>query len=217
MATAQQPRTEARFVLHGVSWQFYEACLAEIGDRSIRLSYDRGSLEMMSPSDEHERLKHLLARLIDVVTEELEIPIRGAGSTTWRKEDLARGLEPDECYYVQHELVLRGRDDVDLSVDPPPDLAVEIEITRSAVDRMGIYAGLQVPEVWRYDGQTLSVFWLDEHGEYQQRDRSPTFPFLPLAEVTRFLDARNETDETTWVRSFRRWVRDHILPGWKKG
>lgn len=210
MATTEPTRTEARFRLNGVSWQFYETCLAEIGDRRVRLSYRHGNIEMMSPSEEHERFKHLLSRLINTATEELNIPIRGAGSTTWRREDIDAGLEPDECYYIQHEPQVRGRDDVDLEVDPPPDLAVEIEITKSALDRMAIYASLGVPEVWRFDGQTLSVHALGEDGQYHQRDRSPSLPFLPPAELTRFLKARNDTDETTWIRSFQTWVREHV-------
>lgn len=212
MATVHQAPSETRFFLPGVSWQFYEACLAEIGDRPIRLSYHRGNLEMMSPSREHERCKRLLGRMIEVLTEELDVPMQSSGSTTWRREHLDSGLEPDECYYIQNEPRVRGRDELDLAVDPPPDLAVEVEISRCAVDRMAIYAGLGVPEVWRYDGARLRVCQLDENQQYQTRRRSVALPFLPPEEVERFLARRNDTDETTWVRSFRAWVRESILP-----
>ena len=172
MATATPVSAERRFLLDGVSWQFYETCLAEIGDRPIRLTYRNGSIEMMSPSEEHERFKRLLARLVDAATEELNIPIRSSGSTTWRKQELDAGLEPDNCYYIEHEAQVRGKREVDLDVDPAPDLAIEIEITTSAVNRMAIYAALGVPEVWRFDGQTLSIHGLAEDGAYHRLDRS---------------------------------------------
>lgn len=212
MAITEMTGAESRFLLRGVSWEFYEKCLEEIGDRAIRLSYRRGRLEMMSPSGEHERFKRLLGRMVETMTEELAIPVQSAGSTTWRQEHLDSGLEPDECYYIQNEPTIRGRDRIDLATDPPPDLAVEIEISRSAVDRMAIYADLGVPEVWRYDGETLQVFWLNRDREYERRPGSLAFPFLPLEHVVRFLDNRHDTDETTWIRSFRQWVRTELAP-----
>ena len=109
MATSELQPAESSFLLRDVSWRFYETCLAEIGDRAIRLTYHRGNLEMMSPSKEHERCKRAMGRIIEALTEELNIPIQSAGSTTWRRKDLACGLEPDECYYVQHESAVRGR------------------------------------------------------------------------------------------------------------
>jgi len=212
MATTAQTAAEPRFLLNGVSWEFYETCLAEIGNRHVKLTYRRGKLEMMSPSREHERCKRLLGRMIEVFTEELNIPMQSGGSTTWRMRHADSGLEPDECYYIQHEPLVRGKEEVDLAVDPPPDLAVEIEITRSAVDRMAIYADLGVPEVWRFDGRALSIHELGPDGTYQRRDRSRNLPAMPPEEINRFLAARNNTDETTWIRGFRRWVREHVLP-----
>ena len=199
--------TEERVVLYGIAWSTYEAILADMDNRPIHLTYDRGALEIMSPSDEHERVKKLIARMIEAMTEERNIPIRSAGSTTFRREAKRRGLEPDECYYVANEPRLRGREDLDVKVDPPPDLAVEVEISRSALDRMGIYAALGVPEVWRYDGAVLRVETLQPDGKYVRQPQSPSFPFLPLEEFQGFLDRRNETDETSWIRSFRSWVR----------
>lgn len=214
MATTSSPSAERRFLLTGVSWQFYETCLAEIGDRPVRLTYYQGNIEMMSPSEEHERYKHLLRRLLDLFTFELGIPIRGVGSTTWRRQDADAGLEPDECYYIEHEPQVRGKREVDLAVDPPPDLAVEIEITKSAIDRMAIYADLGIPEVWRFDGQTLSIHELGADGSYHLRDRSRNLPALAPQELVRFLAAAHQTDETTWLRSFQMWVREQVLPEW---
>jgi Uma2 family endonuclease len=211
MATVVEPQNEPRFVLHGVSWQFYEHCLEEIGDRHIRLTYDRGSLEIMSPSPEHERYGRLIGRLILAFTEEMNVPIRSAGSTTWRREGLKRGLEPDDCYFIQHEALLRGRDEIDLSRDPPPDLAIEIEITQNGISKMPVYAALGIPEVWRFDGETLQVHCLTPRGEYVVQDRSPGLPLLPPTEVLRFLQRRNDTDETSWIRTFRQWVRENVI------
>ncbi len=204
------------YVLHDVSWEFYEACLQELGDRNIRLTYDRGTLEFMSPSEKHDRSKRLLGRLIETLTEELEIEIRSEGSTTWRKKRKKRGLEPDECYYVEHEPLVRGRETIDPAVDPPPDLAIEVEVSRRVVDRLGIYAALGVREIWRYGGDGFRVFVLRDDGKYHHADRSPSFPFLPLDEVNGFLTRSNEMGETAWVRSFRAWVREN-KPHWGKG
>jgi Uma2 family endonuclease len=145
--------------------------------------------------------------MVETMTEELGIPIRSGGSTTLRNQLKDRGLEPDECYYVANERAVRGRKRIDLSVDPPPDLAIEVDISSSSLDQLAIYASLGVPEVWLYDGAVLEVHQLLSDGNYAKQTRSPAFPFLPLDEVERFLARRNETDETTWIRSFRAWVK----------
>ncbi|NQU25932.1 MAG: Uma2 family endonuclease [Candidatus Nealsonbacteria bacterium] len=194
-------------VLWNVSWSTYEAILADTDRSGTRLTYNQGSLEIMSPSEEHERLKKLIGRMVETLTEELGIPIRSAGSTTWKMELKRQGLEPDECYYITNEPLVRGKNKADLAVDPPPDLAVEVELTRRAVDKMPIYANLGVPEVWRYDGKTICIERLQADGNYVSQPQSGAFPFLPMAELVRFLDRRNATDETSWIRSFRAWVR----------
>ena len=141
------------------------------------------------------------------MTVELGIPIRSGGSTTLRSQLKDRGLEPDECYYVASESRVRGRKRINLAVDPPPDLAIEVDISSSSLDQLAIYATLGVPEVWLYDGAMLEVYQLQPDKTYAKQTRSPAFPFLPLDEVERFLARRNETDETTWIRSFRAWVK----------
>ena len=119
-------------------------------------------------------------------------------------------MEPDECYYIQNESKIRGRDEVDLSVDPPPDLAVGIDVTSSSIDRLEIYAALGVPEVWRFDGIRLQVFELGSDGCYVAVNHSVAFPSVPLEKITDHLNRRNETDELTWSRMFREWVRNLI-------
>lgn len=210
MATVQEPQSGQRFLIQHADWQTYQSMLYAVGDRPIRITYDRGKLELMSPSEVHERFKKLIDRLLAVLSEELNIPLRSQGSTTFNKQTLDRGLEPDECYYIQHEPQLRGRDEIDLNVDPPPDLAVEIDITSSSLDRMQIYSALGVPEVWRWDGDRLQISRLQSDGRYVEVDHSPAFPVVTSAVVTGHLARRNEMDELAWVRQFRQWIRDTL-------
>lgn len=172
----------------------------------IRLTYDRVLLEIMAPLDPRESYKKLLGRFVEALTEELDIEIRSLGSRTCNREDLARGLEPDQCYYIQNEQVVWDKDQIDLNQDPPPDLVIEIDITSSSINRLDLYADLGVPEVWRYDGRRFTIYRL-EAKRYQACDRSPTFPFLPPTEIVRFLELRKTTRETTLIRLFREWVR----------
>jgi Uma2 family endonuclease len=216
MATTTETRSraltpESRVVLRGVGWSGYETILKLVGDRPVRLTYDRGDLELMVPSLDHERYKSLLGRLIETLTLELDLPCDAAGSTTWRKQLEDRGLEPDECYYLANAERVAGRK-IDLSVDPPPDLAIEVEISRSALNRMGIYAALRVPEVWRFDGETLRVEQLQADVTYREVVVSPSFPFLPRDEVVRWLRLAETMGQTPWLRQFREWVRDTLIP-----
>jgi Uma2 family endonuclease len=205
---------EQRMRLSCIPWEAYVTFTDQLNDGHFRVTYDRGEMEVMSPSNRHENRKRLLGRLIEALTEELEIDIASGGSTTFRREDLERGLEPDECYWIEHESVVRGRQDIDLENDPPPDLALEIEISRSALDRMAIYAALGVPEVWRWDGEKLIVNVLTTRGTYRKSDRSKAFPFLPVAELTSFL-GESKLSETQLLRSFRAWVRKQKKQNWK--
>src|SRR6267142_3975307 len=198
----------AKVVLRGVSWDFYENFLREVDNQRIRvfLTYDRGALEIMAPSPYLERYKTLIARFIETLTMELNIPIVSGGSTTFRREDLERGLEPDECYYIQHEAQVRETGEVNLLRDPPPDLVLEMDYTPHELDRESIYAALGVPEIWRYNIRRLEVLLREADGSYQVSTTSATFPFLPMRELERFLLMRNTLDETTVVRRFRDWV-----------
>jgi len=198
---------EQRQILSGVDWARYESLLREYEGRHFRLTYDRGTLEIMTVSSWHERAKTILARMLEALTEELDIPILGLGSLTLRDEDIARGLEPDECWYIQHEEIVRDKEQIDLQRDPPPDLVVEVEVSRSVLDRLHIYAALKVPEVWRFDGQTLIVCLLGSDGEYTESDKSPTFPQLPLHGLAPFFAQLGKIDQTRLIKSFRAWVR----------
>ncbi len=199
-------------LLHGVRWSTYLALLEDMGNRHLRLTYDDGSLEILTLSPRHEWSKKLIGRMIEAMTEELSIPIRSGGQTTFKKELQKKGLEPDECYWVANEAAVRGRADLDIDLDPPPDIAVEVEVSTSALDRLAIYATLRVSELWRSDGQEISVWQLKNDRTYAPVDRSPSFPWLPLAELSRFLAGSATMSETAWIRSFREWVRTEVAP-----
>ncbi len=205
---------EQRVIIRGIGWDGYETILKLVGDQPVRLAYDRGDLELMAPSIDHEESKSLFGRIIETVTEELRIPCRAAGLTTWRKKAKERGLEADECYYIAAFPQVRGkRQEIDLIVDPPPDLAIEIEISRSALDRMGIYAALRVPEVWRFDGGTLSIHQLQDDGTHAEVDTSPSLPFFHPGEIVDWLkQAEVIEDHSEWGRRFREWVRAELVP-----
>jgi Uma2 family endonuclease len=141
----------------GIDWPTYVAYYDSLGERHIRVTYADGEMEVMTVSGKHERGKTLLARLIEALFDELELDAEGAGSMTFRREDLQRAIEPDECYWIQHEPLIRDREDCNPECDPPPDLGLEVDITRSSMDRMEIYAKLKVPEVWRWDGTVQSL------------------------------------------------------------
>ena len=201
-------------LLRGITWPVYESMLRDLerSGQRIYLTYDRGTLEIMPPSPFHERYKRLIGRYIDTISVEMSIPIVGLGSTTFRREDLDRGVEPDECYYVQHEPQMGARFEVDLRQDPPPDLAIEMEHTRHLLDRAGVYSALGVPEIWKYDGERLTGFRRGEDGKYHPIGTSAAFPFLDLADVERFLNAARSQTEDVAVRAFRDWVRQTLDP-----
>lgn len=215
MATVQAPQqSQDRLRLSDISWKAYVTFSDGLGPRHVRVTYDQGEMEVMTLSPEHENRKHVLGILVVELAVEMEIDIAGYGSMTCRREDLARGLEGDECYWIANETKVRGRTDIDLAIDPPPDLALEIDVSRSSLDRMGIYAALRVPEVWRWDGEKLRVYLLTADGTYEQSDRSRAFPFLPIAEFEKFLK-RTDISETQLVRAFRAWVREQMSRGWQ--
>jgi Uma2 family endonuclease len=207
----QDPHKEGthRVILQGVSWQTYQVLLAELGDnRSSRLAYEQGILEITMPSDRHETITKLLERMIEALTEELDLPIKGFRSTTLNREGLQRGAEPDSCYYIQNVDRIQGRT-VDLSNDPTPDLVLEIDITSPSSRRLQIYQRLGVPEVWRYVEQTIQIYQLQAE-MYNLCDYSPSFPFVSVAIINQFLQQAQIQDDTTFIRAWRKWVREQL-------
>ncbi|NEQ45744.1 MAG: Uma2 family endonuclease [Leptolyngbya sp. SIOISBB] len=197
-------------VLHGVHWATYQALIHDLeAEPNKRLTYSQGTLEIMVPLPPHERYKSLMGRLVEVTTEETVTEIASLGSTTWSREDLQKGLEADECFYIQNEQAVRNKDVIDLTVDPPPDLAIEVDNTQSSLNRLEIYAAIEVPEVWRFDGKLMTIYRLIE-GQYQPQEVSAALPLLKRADILQFLQKSQTMGETTWVREFRQWVRRQI-------
>lgn len=194
--------------LSGISWQTYETLLAEIGDRQIRLTYNRGNLEIIVPSPEHERFKTIMGRFVETLAEELEVRIEPLGSTTFKRPELS-GAEPDKCFYIQNISAVKGKKRIDLNQDPPPDLVVEIDITSSSENSLQVYADLGVPEVWIYNGLRLRINRL-ENGEYVEGEISLAFPSLPILEIVRFLEQAETMDYLELVKAFRNWVKSQI-------
>ena len=197
-------------VLYGVPWSLYERMLEEIEHRHARLTYDRGTLQIMSPSLEHEWESVAIHDMIVVLTEELDIPMAAFGSATHKRADLEKGMEPDGCYYFTNLDRMVGKRRLELPDDPVPDLAVEVEVTRSLVDRIAIYQALGIAEVWRFDGRALRVLLLSPDGSYAPADRSPRFPRFTPEELAGWIVRAGEVDGTRWRRELRPWVRDRI-------
>jgi len=203
-----QVETQSSVVtLPRVTWDTYERLLADDEARQVpRMTFDRGVLELACPSLPHEKDAHALALLVEIVAAELEIPILGAGSTTFKRRDVERGFEPDGSFYVQHEGAIRGRREIDPTVDPPPDLVLEMALSRSAVDKLALFGAMSIPEVWRTDGQRVTVLVLDQ-GSYRTVERSAALPVLTTERLEHFLALRRELLSHEWFRAVGAWAR----------
>src|SRR5947209_5150539 len=209
MATVQTP-PEQRFVLYGVSWPEYNRLLRALAERpSLRLTYDRGALELVTLSLEHESLVRFFSLLILALTLELRLPLKGGGSTTFRRRRRRRGLEPDECFWIATEPKVRGKEKIKLPGDPPPDLALEVDISYSTLDRMAIYAALRVPEVWRFDGHALTFHLLGPDGRYTAVAQSRAMQVAP-ADLAGLLALRGTMDDNALFRQFQAWARQRF-------
>jgi Uma2 family endonuclease len=142
----------------------------------------------------------------------LGIDIRSVSATTFQRADLEKGIEADECYYIEAAAAIRDVDDIDLAVHPPPDLAIEIDISRRSQIKLGIYAALQVREVWRYDGAVIHVLVL-RSGAYEEAKQSHVLPPFPVAKAIELLEQRRALGETELIRHFRQWTQEHLFPG----
>ncbi|MGI8502197.1 MAG: Uma2 family endonuclease [Hassallia sp.] len=201
---------EQRTVLHNISWETFETLLAETGeDRGSRFAYEDGNLEIMTPLFEHENSKSNFGNFIIALAEELEIEVRSAGSTTLKRRIAKRGIEPDNCYYIQNELAIRGRETLNLEIDPAPDLAIEIDITSSSVNKLGIYSALGIAELWRYNGRDLKFYQLIE-GQYVECEFSIAFPIISVSDISRFIQQSKTMGEIALLKSFRAWVRQKL-------
>jgi len=210
MKTLTPEIAEQRVILSNISWQTFEQLLKELGDnRASRLAYDEGILEIMTPLGRHENNNRFIDDLIRAIADELDLNLKKFGSLTLKRSKKQKGAEPDSCYYLQNEALVRSKQEIDLDNDPPPDLVLEIDITSGSLDKRPIYAAIGVPEFWRYDGNKLQVFVLQQStGDYQQVTQSPTFPWMSLDVIPRFIRQSLVGGETATLRAFRAWVRE---------
>jgi Uma2 family endonuclease len=199
-------------LLSGISWKMYRQLRKLPENYNIRMTYDRGELEIMSPSAEHEGIASLVGDLIKIWALELRIPMRSCRTMTIRRSALKRGFEPDNCYYVQHEPEMWNKKKINFKTDPPPDLAVEVEVSRKLLNKIEIYLAFRVPELWCCNGSTLKVYELCKEGKYAARDASICFPGFPIAKVEEILRQLGSAHETDLILAFRDWVRDNV-PG----
>lgn len=198
-------------LLHDIDWDGYLRITEALDRHHLRSAYSEGSLELMSPSFEHEIYESNIGLFMHILMVECKLKGKQAGSTTFRRREQYRGLESDRCYYFKNWPKVRTRKRIDLDRDPPPDLAIEIDVTRSSLDRMEIYSRLKIPEVWRFDGQVLTVYLLNSAGEYEVSVTSPTFPSISIAELGRWIARARTIDDTTMDRKFRAWVRKQLV------
>jgi len=200
----------ARLLLTDVSWEEYESILAALGDYShLRLAYDSGKLEVMCPSEKHEGYKGVFTHLIAVLTQELDQDFLSRGSTTLRKKRKAKGTEPDDCFYIRNYSLVAGKEEIDLSLDPPPDLAIEVDIASKSLNRFPIYVAMQVPEVWRFGGQQVRFYRLAGES-YTEIQNSDAFPFLLSNLLPEFLQQGKVDGINAMTRAFREWVRANL-------
>lgn len=198
-----------RVLFHDVSWQEFEAILEELGERrASRIAYNKGTLEIRMPLPEHEVNKEIIDDLVKILMEELEIDRQCFGSTTFKRKDMAQGIEPDQCFYIQNHALMIGKKRIDLTIDPPPDLAIEVDVTSKT--QLDVYESLGVPELWRYENGKLQIHILRD-GKYIESEISPTFPELPIVEaISQFVQQSLTMGESPTLRAFRKWVREQI-------
>ncbi|MBS9387290.1 MAG: Uma2 family endonuclease [Dolichospermum sp. BR01] len=198
-----------QLLIKNISWSTYKRILAELGDnRNYKLGYGQGVLEIMAPLPEHEVAKVIIGDLVKALLEELDLEFWSLGSTTFDRENMDAGVEPDDCFYIQNEAKVRGKDRIDLEIDPPPDLAIEIDITSRT--RFNNYQALRVPELWRWNGSKVEINVLI-NGKYVESNTSSIFPNLPISQaIPKYLLLSKTNGRNTTMKVFRAWVRQQI-------
>jgi Uma2 family endonuclease len=198
-----------QLLLEDVSWQQFENILSDLGEnRSARVSYSHGYLEIMVPLPEHEKAKETIGDTIKILLDHLNINYDALGSTTLKNEKMNQAVEPDACFYIQNQALVIGKNRLDMNLDPPPDLAVEIDLTsRTSLEN---YRLLNVPELWRYGKQGLKISVLQD-GKYVESDFSPTFPDLPIINlINRYVQQSQLLGSSQGIRAFKQWIKDDL-------
>ena len=199
-----------RIYLHDVSWTEFDQILLDLGEkRATRIANYAGELEIRMPLPEHERIKVLISNLLVVLLEELDLPWESLGSATFKNSRMKIGIEPDDCFYLTNCQAIVGKKRLNLDVDPPPDLAIEVDLTSQT--QLSAYEALAVPEIWRYQHHKLTIFVLTE-GHYIESTASSLFPSLPVKDgISSILERSNEILMSEARKEFRQWVRQNLL------
>jgi len=209
MSTAVTP-AEQRLLLHDISWETYERLLREsVENCGTRFTYDGGNLEIMVVSLGHEAPNRTLALIAEITAEETGRDFVAAGSTTFKRRDLAKGFEPDSSFYFRDAETIRAKDDIDLATDPPPELVIEVDVTSSSLDRFPIYAAVGVREIWHYDGERVRFHALEET-IWRPIEASLVLPPMTAAQATIFVAGDRFGKKTDWLRAVRKWMRGRL-------
>jgi Uma2 family endonuclease len=209
-ARVTQPSDPTYVFLTDIRWETYEALVEDVNEQHVRITYDEGRMVIMSPLPIHEKLKKVMGMLIEAAAMTLNVPMSTLGSTTWKRKDIRKGLEADECYYIQNEARVRALMEFDLTRDPPPDLAVEVDVTHNPLDRPSIYAQLRVNEIWRHDGEHLQFLLLAPDGKYAAAAVSQAFPMLTPVVIEAHLALIGTVSDTEIPRRFREWLLQNV-------
>lgn len=207
MASVATP--PGQVILRDISWNLYQRLIDELGDApGTRVTYDGGLLQIMVVSLAHDNPNRLLASIVEKVADEMGVDFSPNGSTTLQRPDLLKGFEPDSCFYFKHAELMRGRDNIDLVVDPAPELVIEVDVTSQSLNRFPIFAAVGVAEVWRHAAGVVSMFELRD-GQYQRIPRSLALPILTPEAVTHFLGLARRIPRPVWVRELSAWIKQH--------
>lgn len=204
------PLSETRTVLKNISWLTFKAMLADMGnERNSRLAYDNGIVEIMTPLMPHEHSNRLIEGFILVLCEEMGLEVKTTGSLTLTRDDLEKGGEPDSSYYIQHEYLVRNKENIDLNQDPPPDLVLEVDYSKPKIDKLSLYAAMGIPEFWRYNGTKLRVYTLTEN-QYSEVELSPTFAPVSVRYIPQFIEESKKIGQLAAKNAFHGWVKQQI-------
>ncbi len=193
-------------IQHGLSWHEYEELLDAVGEASwLRICYNERTLQVMSPSSKHEHVAKLIERMVDLLSIRQRIKVLFYGSATLKKQSEQKGAEPDACFYVQTADLVGTKEEIDFETDPPPDVVVEIDIHHESISKFPIYSAFGVPELWRYDGGSLTIYHLRDR-QYIPADASQALPVLTGAALTEFLARSPKEDQYDIVLAFEEWL-----------
>ncbi len=198
---------DAAVTFHYVSWEEYEELLEQVGEaRGLRISYDDGTLEVMTLSPEHENYARFIEKLVAIISLRLQINIRSFGSATMRKRKRRKGKEPDACFYVSSAGIIGNKMQLDFATDPPPDIAVEIDLRHDSLNKFPIYAALGVPEIWRYGGYEMAIYHLRQN-KYDRHETSLALSMLTSRVMTEFMTRLSTEGEFQTLLAFDEWLQ----------